>query len=595
MPSWRSQVLPLAALLAIGAVAYSSSLSGGFVYDDVPSILETPDVQDASHLLDAGRILRGEFGRPGRAVAYATFTLNHAVGGDHPLGYRLTNLAIHLTNAFLLFALVLVAFRTPQLRDSRLSRLTPSIAFLAAILFVAHPIQTQAVAYIVQRITSLATLFFLVANLCYIAFRLTSGDTGNRVRRALLYGGAFLATVLAMRTKEISFTLPLTLVLAEALLFGRGGWRRYILLLPFLVTMAIIPYTLLSQAPRQAGASLVDTAARATQVQVSMSRWDYLATEATVIARYLGLLLLPIGQNADPDVPIARSFLEPAVASSVVLLALLAAGAGWFLYRARRGRADPAGALVAFGIAWFFVTMSVESSVIPIVDVMNEHRVYLPSVGFFLAVATVAGLLADALAKLRAAAILGTVTVVFGVALGTATWFRGQVWVSELTLWQDTASKSPRKARPLTNLGAALTEAGELGQAEQVLRTAVTTNPLHADAWFNLGNVYLTQPSRIDEASRFYARALEISPGHAGARSNLAGALLRQRRFLDVIELLRATPGGVRLSPEALFNLGVAFTYAGDQASAKRQLDLLTPMSPALASRLKSFMSGFRN
>jgi tetratricopeptide (TPR) repeat protein len=585
LPSWRDRLLPAVALILIGTAAYSSSLQGGFVYDDVPSILENPDVREPD------RFPRGEFRRPTRVVAYASFAVNHAIHGVDPLGYRLTNLGIHLANGLLVFSLCLLAFRTPRLRNSRVAHLAVPIAFLAATLFVSHPIQTQAVAYIVQRITSLATFFFLLASNLYLRFRLSVGQPGHRAHRVVTYVGALLASLLAMYTKEITFTLPVVLALADVTLFGPGPWKRFRSLLPFAATMLVIPITVIRVASPRGGADLIVTAAGATHVQTAMSRMDYLATEAVVVVRYLGLLLVPVGQNADPDVALARSFLEPAVLAAVLVLTAIAAGAALLFVRSRERRADSAGALVAFGVAWFFVTLSVESSVIPIVDVMNEHRVYLPSAGLALAAATLLGLLLDRLASRRAAAAVLVSAVVLGTALGIATWIRGTVWSSELALWSDTAPRSPRKARPLTNLGAALTEAGSLQEAERVLRVAVETNPSHADAWFNLGNVYLRQPARYDEASRCFARALELAPEHVGARSNLTAVLLQQRRFLDVIVLLDARPKGTGIAPEALFNLGVALAATGNLAAAQRQADVLAPVSPGLASRLRAYLS----
>ena len=141
----------------------------------------------------------------------------------------------------------------------------------------------------------------------------------------------------------------------------------------------------------------------ASRLQTGMSRWDYLATQFRVLVTYLRILLLPIGQHVDYDYPVSRSFLEPRVLLSAVVLCSLFGCAIYCLYLARqRGRTDGKNTdaalltMIAFGIFWFFITHAIESSLIPIVDVIFEHRMYLPSAGIFMAVAAAVSLAGEA-------------------------------------------------------------------------------------------------------------------------------------------------------------------------------------------------------
>ncbi len=513
--SLRNSTLAAAAVVVIGALAYSNSLHGQFVFDDLSQLVENPGIRDLGAFLGpAGyRML------PNRFVAYLTFALNLAIGGYEPIGWHLVNLVIHLGNALLVQALVVLAFRTPRMRDSALSPSAGAIAFVASALFVAHPLATQAVSYVVQRITSLATLFYLAAVVLYLLWRLR--PPGRRGRWAL-YGGVLLSTLLAMRTKEIAFTLPVAIGLVEGILL-EGERRRWLPLLPIGAIALLIPLSLVDLGGSPA--SVLASADASTRVIAPAGRLDYLRTQAVVVVEYLRLLVLPFGQSVDHLVTIRRSWWAPDVAGSVLLLASLGGLAAWLLWRSRpRGAKpplDPAVRLVALGIAWFFVALSVESSIIPIADVMNEHRVYLPSAGFFPAVATLVALLflhVDARHVARDTAVTGAVAATF---LGLVTWNRNPVWHDEISLWSDAAAKSPGHYRPVFNWGAALTKQRRFAEAATVLRRGTELDPSSVAARVQLGVVlYLAGDPRGAEVELRHAVA--IDPDDPDALLNLS-------------------------------------------------------------------------
>jgi hypothetical protein len=289
-----------AAVVLAGLLAYSSAFPGAFVFDDTPNISRNPQLDRPLDYLPGGP---GYSAQPGRAVTFATFALDRAVAGNAPTFHRAVNVAIHILGALLVLALTLAAFQAPRLKGSALAPQVWAVGLVAGLLFVAHPIQTQAVTYIVQRLASLATLFYLLAALLYVRWR-NAGEARSRGWAArATYAGALLAAVLAMRSKEI---------------------------IPFAAAAALIPATLLTtSAP--AGAILGDPS-DATRVQTAMSRGDYLLTQFTVIASYLGLIVFPAGQTIDHDLPVRHSFADPAVLGSAALLLAVAAGAAWLLF-----------------------------------------------------------------------------------------------------------------------------------------------------------------------------------------------------------------------------------------------------------------------
>lgn len=524
-------------MVLLGAIAYSSSLHGQFVFDDLEQIVENPAIRSLGSFL--GRDGAGVL--PNRFVAYATFALNHAIGGYEPIGWHLVNLAVHLGNALLVQALVLLAFRAPRMAGSALAPSARSIAFAASALFVTHPLATQAVSYVVQRITSLATLFYLASTVLYLLWRLQPAGRGAR---AALYAGVLLSALLAMRTKEIAFTLPVAIALVEGA-FLEGGRRRWLPILPIAAISLLIPLSLVDLGGSPGG--VLAAADSATRVIAPAGRLDYLRTQTVVVVDYLRLLAVPYGQTVDHMVTIRRSWLAPDVAGAVLLLASLAGLAAWLSWRSRpRGGKpplDPSVRLVALGIAWFFVTLSVESSVIPIADVMNEHRVYLPSAGIFPAVATLVALLFLRIDPRRVGRDTAIAGAVAASILAVVTWNRNHAWANEIALWSDAAAKSPGHYRPVFNWGAALTKQRRFAEAAVIFRRGVELDPRSVPARVQLGVVlYLAGDPRGSEVE--LRQAVAIKPDDPDALLNLSvllGAIgkkpearLYQQRLLQV-------------------------------------------------------------
>lgn len=541
----------LALVVVLGLAAYANAWRGEFVFDDVRHVRDNPVLRDLSAFGWNGAGWRA---LPNRGVAYLSFALNYRVGGSGPVGYHAVNIAIHLLNAALVYALVVAAFRAPRLARSRLADQARAVGLVAAVLFVAHPIQTQAVTYVVQRMTSLAATFYLAAVVLYARWRLLARGR-SRWASAGAYVGVLLCAVLAMKTKEIAFTLPFAIALYELTFFEPDG-HRLRRIWPILATAAIVPLSVLSTASGGADATATSAALAATRVQSDLGRLDYLATQVSVIVTYLFMLLAPVGQNIDHDYPIYRSFLAPEVFTGLAVLAAFA-GAGAWAYARTGGRArnpaDPALRLVGFCIAWWFLTLSVESSIIPIVDVINEHRVYLPSVGFFVAagigILLAARRLAGADVAPRAAALAGV-----GVAclLAAGTLARNRVWASDIALWTDAVSKSADKMRPNLNLGTALVEARRFREAEAPLRRAAQLEPPSALPHVQLAGVLLTQ-RRSAEAEAELRAAIRIAPGDPDATFNLAMLLSGSNRaeearplFARFLEVAPASYGRAR-------------------------------------------------
>jgi Tfp pilus assembly protein PilF len=515
-------------IVLLGLLAYSNSFNGPFVFDD-RTIEESSTVRDLSHFASLDAFTGGISGvdrggsteldplQPNRPVGYLSFALNYLAHGTSVFGYHVVNLVIHIANALLIFALVMLAFRTPRMRDSLLSDQAPTLALVIGLLFVAHPIQTQAVTYIIQRLASLATFFYLASLVLYVRSRL---GTNTKFSGPALYGASLLLALCAMKTKESAITLPVAIFLFELIFFDGAVVRRLLRLAPLLATILVIPLSMLAAGGSETGRLATD-----------MSRLDYLFTQFTVITSYLRLLVLPIGQNLDHDRAIYDSLFQLPVLVSLLFLAGLVVGSVLLLRLADK---RPELRFVSFGMLWFFLALGPESSIAPIVDVMFEHRVYLPSVGFFIAVVVGGACLAQMRGVLASRAI--TVGVVSAVLLlSVSTYARNKVWSSESALWLDVTEKSPNRARGHFNLGESYRkEQNDLARAQKAWERAVELDPKHSSALNSLGNILST--SDPVGANSYYRRAAQADANNAPARYNYARSLEKLRRFSEAAE-----------------------------------------------------------
>lgn len=505
-------------LVLLCLLAYSNSFHVPFQFDDFYNVVEKPYVRDIRLFFDGS----GENGfAPDhafrmRTVGYLTFALNYRIGGRDVLGYHIGNLLVHCANGLLLYWLVVLSFRGPVLGRSSLRDASKPIALFSSLLFASHPVQTQAVTYIVQRLSSLATCFYLLSLVSYIKARLVFAERSSWRRACVWYGLSLVSAILAMKTKEIAFTLPLIIVLHEFLFFRGEVKKRILLLIPLLLTMGIVPFGLIGT-PGTTG-DLIGDVSQVMRVDSPLSRWEYFCTELRVIVTYLRLLVLPIRQNLDYDYPVFRSFLNGTILLSFLFLAVLVGAGIYLVYRDRRSVSGVR--IVSFGIFWFFITLSVESSIIPITDVIFEHRLYLPSVGFWIA-------LTGALAWGRQRIGGGTKPFVFPAVLSMVvllfcglTYARNLAWRSEVSLWEDVVGKSPAKARGHNALGFALRKEGRAGEAIEQYREAIRLQPGYALAHSNLGFAYYTV-GQAGKAIAHYERAIRLMPDFAEAHNGL--------------------------------------------------------------------------
>jgi Flp pilus assembly protein TadD len=575
-------------ILTLGILGYSNTLTAPFQFDDVHNIVENPIVKNLDYYITPTKamVYNGLQEYPmliNRYIGTLTFALNYKINKLDVTGYHLVNILIHLINSLLVYwfcNLIFITLESGAGGDNPLFlKHASTIALFTSLLFVAHPIQTQAVTFIVQRFASLATMFYLFSMIMYIKYRLTFVDINNKchgkktsIRTLVYYLIALFTAVLAMKTKEIAFTLPAMIVLFEFLFFKGEIKSRILYLVPFILTMLIIPATLIYIVDLDGGVGTP------TRLATDMPRFDYLFTEFRVIITYLRLVFFPVDQNLDYDYPLYHSIFEPEVFLSFLALLTICLTViySFWCYR----KTQPLTRVICFGTAWFFATLSIESSIIPIVDVIFEHRMYLPSSGIFLvmSVLLVMVVIEGSRQKWVEGAIFLSVILTALVFTGI-TYARNNVWNDKIALWQDVVNKSPEKARGYIHLGSAYFEKKDHDKAIKYYKKAIFLDPSRSNAHANLGKVF-DDLGRTNEAIKEYREALRIKPHNIGARINLGTALDRLGRTNEaIIEFREAS----RIKPHNFMthnNLGAALGKLGRTSEAVKEFREAVQINP---------------
>ncbi len=542
----------LAALLFVSAAAalpYLGVLDAPFHFDDFPALPESPAVKSLVPGPDLWAAPQSTLA--GRPVAALSFALGYALWGLETTGHRLVNIIVHLLAAQVLFALLRRTLRNPRCGAD----LAPAAGWLAAVCaaaWAAHPLQTESVTYIVQRVEALMGLFYLLTLYCSVrAFE--GGSRGWTVAAAV-------CCLLGMGTKEVMVTAPVVVLLYDRCFISRSwgdALRAHRLHHLALSAGWILLAVLVIQGPRSDSAGFS---------QSTVGWADYALTQPEIILHYLRLTVIPEGLCLDygwRPVPTWADAL-PALA---VLVALLLVSA----VLALRGR--PAGCAAAS----FFLILSPTSSIVPILDLCFEHRLYLPLAPLlaFLLVGLYTVLRRFTRRGIVAFALVGVPLV---AGLGVQAAVRNRVYRSAEALWRDVVEKRPENARGHRNLGKALFDQGRLAEAEASFLRSIALAPV-SRSHRHLSLLYAAQ-GRWEEALPFALRAVQLAPGSAEAMFELGNVL----HELDQPERAAAAfEAALRLDGESFgahYNLGNLLRVHGRLPQAIHHLERAVAIDP---------------
>ena len=438
--TWWPWVAALAALLVVLEI-YSPALHGPFVLDDRTLPFMAPDME--------GTPLSGwiSFVRP---LLIFTFWLNYQSGGIDPFGYHLVNVFLHFVTSVVVAGIAarLLTWANVEGRKQQV------LAVLAGALFLLHPAQTEAVAYVASRSDTLSVLFFY-SGLAVFLYRGEESMTWLRAVAAMALFGA------AVMTKEHTAVFPIIVVLADYF-WNRGGIRKN----AFFYALVAIGGV--------AGAFLVvrvlQGAVTAGLKTPGLTPVTYFFTECRVVWRYVLLFFVPAGQNVDPDIAISHTLFEHGAIFG--LLAMVAVLVAAWIFRQRWP-------LASFGAILFVILVAPTSSFVPILDPEAERRMYLPFLGLILVAL-------ELLRNLKLQQLIGVGAAICAL-LCVLTYNRNEVWGDPVALWSDAAAKSPNKLRPRFQLAYAYYDMGRCQEAANNYEAASKLAPLRFDLLMDWG------------------------------------------------------------------------------------------------------------
>jgi len=508
--------------------AYRNSFSGPFFFDDISAITDNSTIRHFENAFSPSP-KNATFGRP---LLNLSFALNYALGGMKVWGYHAFNLLIHTLAGLTLFGLVRRTLEcgrgapTPRATQMRGEGTPPTILALAvAVIWVVHPLQTEAVTYISQRAESLMGLFYLLTLYCFIrgtehcrsGFTPDSsginpdlqsergarnGSQLSTLNSGLWLSASLLACFLGATTKEIIVTAPVMVLLYDRTFVAgsfreawRQRWRYYLGLAGTWLLLARL-MTGLTQ--------------RGVGFDHTVNWWNYALTSCRSVGLYLKLAIWPHPLVFDYGTNTIVVQHAAEIAPYALLLAGLLVGTAIALWR---------WPVVGFAGVWLFLILAPTSSVVPIaLSPMAEHRMYLP-------LASVVALVVLGLDRLMGRRSL-ILFAAMAVGLGWLSVRRNEDYRSEVAMLSDTAAKCPDNERVRYNYGLALSHiAGRERDAIAEYQAALRIDPDYIDAHNNLGNALSQIPGRLPDAMAEYQAALRINPDSAEAHNNLGNAL----------------------------------------------------------------------
>ncbi len=572
-------------IILVGILLYAHHLHHPFQFDSLSAIKENPRLNDPAQLFSLEFFVREYFDR---GLLRMSLALNATLDGVDSFGYHLANLLIHLINSILVFCVTTRMMETfltgPALIISK--RQIRGMSFFAAMIFLCHPLQTESVIQVISRSELLAATFYLGAFLLFQNIVQPRGTMTECKRKSNCIGAAICILglfVCGFSVKQTLITLPAMLLLyylcsagaASKLAAWLNKWRWV------LGTIALLGLTLLFRKLLTDETFLTGP----SQAGQWIGRKSYLLTQPSVLVfYYLKLIFFPINLNIDPHITMVSQWGSLRFWSP--LLAII--GSVLLAFRVSQSR------VFFFCVAWYFIVASPSSSIVTLLDLAAEHRIYLAGLGpvWILSLAWVRGINLFSKSKsqsqksfLNATGVALTVMIL--ISLSGLTLLRVEVWQTPFRLWQDALKKSPNAFRPHNNLGKAYYEMKEPETAVQHFRKSIAIEPLHPEPHYNLASVLLDF-GRNREAELEYRTALRSNPDYFQAYVGLGSALVKNGLPDEAIDSFRqALKSHQRVTdhpeyPVAHLNIGEALARQGRYPHEIQQWQIAVQQQPSL-------------
>jgi tetratricopeptide (TPR) repeat protein len=534
----RFEYIILAAIPFLLFFLYSPALNGPFLFDDIANIEKNSSIHIKNISLESLKTAAGGH----RPVATISFALNYYVSGLSPYWFRVVNIAIHISTAWILYFFICKTLFLSE-KNYGNNRL---FATISALIWAVHPLQIQSVTYIVQRMNSLAGLFFLLAMLAYIEFRPSDAN----IKKILMLTAFCISVILSIKSKPNAITIFPSILLYEFIFIKKIKLNNYKNIFAFSL-LFFSAFLLLYFASRDAASPVPFANLSAWYHGKGFTLTQYLMTEFRVLVFYISLIFFPHPSrlNIDHDIYFSKSLFQPET-TFLSLLFLMTAIILSFLYVKKYK-------ILTFGILWFFTNHLVESTIIPL-DFIFEHRNYIPSMMLifgFLSVLTICNKRIFMLAAISIAAILSIWT-----------FQRNSVWKSGIALWEDSSLKSAKKSRPHENFAYYLEQEGRVKESVEFYKESVElypNNPRYAAIESHIGDL-LAKQGDMRNAFEHYSKAFAVNPKSKELLNSLGNFFYRMGDFEKASSFYKQALKIEKKSVILNINIGNAMTALGD-------------------------------
>ena len=545
-------------LVVLTFLVFANGLHGAFVFDDMESVIQNKTITNVRTI---GDVLHA--GTGSRELLISTYALNYLLGGADTFGYHLVNILLHM------MCVLLVYFIIRELTEGMPS--SAMLAFWGAAVFSVHTLLTGAVSYVSGRSSILCGLFYFAAILCFLK---TSRDKRYFILTAVF---AFLA----WETKQEAITLPIALAGLAFLRSDKRDWR----VIAVLSAIPLVGVFLMRDQLQRLYSTVTGNAGLVNGgFEAVLPAGMYFRTYLTAVVGYiLPRFAFPVSLSIDPYVRPVEHWYS---VEFLFVVAVFGAIAWIFVRYGLRDR------LLGSGMALLFLSPLTAYVVIPLSDIVQEHRAYIPALG-------AVTLFVWVFRRVHWAVPVAIVVVFSFLTIG-----RNSVWNDELSLWKDAAEKAPTKPRAHFNLGASyqkagraadaireyrlaleikpdiyaaysnmsalLVDNGQFDEAEKSLLKVTSLAPNYTDGFINLGVLYMRegQPEKSIVALN---RAVEMNPDNFAAHLNRAEVLTQLGDFKGALEDYKTAVYLRRDLPSLRIKLGGGYLRAGDRVAAEKE------------------------
>lgn len=557
----------------IGLILYGNTFINQLFWDDNESIVNNQYIRSWEHFpeyfsqnLTAGSGVRDNYWRP---LLLVSFSLDYKIRELTPFFYHFQNLFWHIFSAILVYVVILKLFRNYYSSVGKNSN-GKAVAFLTALIFLIHPLQTEAVTYVAGRADPMHSALMLLSFLFFLKFTEEFKCLPKKRKSQLKYLiWSIIFFTFSLMTKERAVILPGIIFVYLLLFYGKAifdKWREKIFL--------FLPYFLLA---------LVYLILRSTVLHFTdsfdlgvadnlgaPSFFDKFLVVMKGFAIYQGLLILPIKLYMEKIISVPQSLFNPLVMMGLGTLVIWI-GAIFYFWRRER--------MISFGVLWFFIAMSPSVHVFPIQGLLYEHWLYFPMIGLWLAIFTFISMLFNKYQFEKIKTFLIILFIIWLGFLSVRTVVRNNDWRDPVRFYEKNISLGGKSARIYTNLGMGYSDVKNYEKAISNYQEAIKLEAELFPPWYNLGNVY-RDLGNSKKAIESYEKSIEINSQFIPAYTNIAVIYNQAGENGEAVNILKKS---LDVSPDNIqinYNLGMIYLEMGDKGNAKEYIGRASDLDP---------------